>query len=345
MMKDFVYGLPMAVMNLLVVFGLFEIYVRITQTDVANFDIEMWLYVREMKQVNDVPGMGHEHVLHQSRTYMGVSISINSVGWRDEEYPLEKLQDTERIMMLGDSLTLGWGTPLESVTSTVLENLLNESGVRKYKVLNTGVDNANTAMQTAYFLHEGFRFQPDIAVLNYFINDAELPPTRTENFLVEHSYAAVFLSGRLNILMRTYWGQDDWRAYYRNLYDDNQSGWRNTTQAFGKLARFCRERGIDLLVANYPELHQLIPYPFQDIMNLIADQVKAHDISFYDLLLAVEREEPRSLWVNPTDAHPNGKAGRLFAARLRDCVRTSYPVKGTSNFSRCPTEPFPSSVG
>ena len=171
--------------------------------------------------------MGHEHVPNQSGVYMSVPVSINSVGWRDREYSLKKPDHTVRIMMLGDSVTFGWGAPPEGVTSNVLESLMNQSeNSRHYEVLNTGIGNTNTAMQTAYFLNEGFRYQPDIVVLNYFINDAEPTPSRKQSFFVEHFYAAVFLAGRLDVLMRSYFERGDWKTYYKNLYGENQSGWQ-----------------------------------------------------------------------------------------------------------------------
>ncbi|GJL51869.1 SGNH/GDSL hydrolase family protein [Candidatus Nitrospira salsa] len=325
-MKNFVFGVLMALVSLFVVFGVFEAYVRVTQSDVNNFDIEMWRYARDVKRVSEIPGMGHEHVPHRSGTYMGVPVEINSVGWRDQEYDLEKPSNRVRIMMLGDSVTFGWGAPPEGITSNVLESILNRDGApQQYEVLNTGIGNTNTAMQTAYFLHEGFRYRPDIVVLNYFINDAEPTPSRTQNVFVEHSYAAVFLAGRLDVFMRSYFDRGDWLNYYRNLYVENQSGWVAAQQAIRQLVEFCREQDINLMVVNYPELHQVSPYPFAQVTERIATLAEILDVPFLDLLPAVEHEEPHSLWVTPTDAHPNGKAGNLFARRLQKALTENFP--------------------
>ncbi|MGB0911296.1 MAG: SGNH/GDSL hydrolase family protein [Nitrospirales bacterium] len=316
----------MAVMSLFIVFGFFEVYVRITQTNVENFDIEMWRYARDVKRVSDIPGMGHEHVPNTSGVYMSVPVTINSVGWRDKEYSIEKPPNTLRIMMLGDSVTFGWGALPEGVTSYVLESLLNHGeGQRQYEVLNTGIGNTNTAMQTAYFLHEGFRYQPDVVVLNYFINDAEPTPSRRQSFLVEHSYAAVFLAGRVDVFMRSYFERGDWQAYYKNLYKPRQSGWKNAQLSLEQLVNFCRERNIKLMIVNYPELHQLASYPFQEVTDLIAKQAMKYNVPFLDLLPAVVNEAPRSLWVSSTDAHPNGKAGSLFATRLKRALASEFP--------------------
>ena len=325
-MKNLVFGLFLAAMSLLVVFGFFEAYVRVTQTNVDNFDIEMWRYAQDMKRVSSIKGMGHEHVPNVSGTYMSVPVTINSVGWRDQEYSLEKPQDTVRIMMLGDSVTFGWGAPPEGVTSTVLESLLNREGTSlHYQVLNTGIGNSNTAMQTAYFVNEGHRYQPDIVVLNYFINDAEPTPSRSQSFFVEHSYAAVFLAGRFDVLMRSYFGRGDWLSYYRDLYQDDKSGWSATQEAIRQLVAFCEQHQMKFLIANYPELHQVSPYPFQQVTDLIAAQADRFHTPFIDLLSTVKQETPSSLWVTPTDAHPNGKAGNLFARGLQKALAEHFP--------------------
>ncbi|MCA9472532.1 MAG: GDSL-type esterase/lipase family protein [Nitrospirales bacterium] len=326
MMKNLVFGLVLVAMSLVVVWGLAEVYVRGTQTHVDNFDIEMWRYAQDMKRVSSIPGMGHEHVPNVSGTYMSVPVTINSVGWRDQDYSLEKPKDTVRIMMLGDSVTFGWGAPPEGVTSMVLESLLNQDGTsRRYEVLNTGIGNSNTAMQTAYFLNEGFRFQPDIVVLNYFINDAEPTPSRSQSFLVEHSYAMVFLAGRFDVLMRSYFGRGDWLSYYRGLYDEDQPGWLAAREAIRQLVKFCEQHDMKFLIVNYPELHQVSPYPFQHVTDLLASEASRYDTPFIDLLSTVQQENPRTLWVTPTDAHPNSKAGTLFAQGLQRALAEHFP--------------------
>ena len=325
-MKNIVFGLLSIIVSLIVAFGMMEIYVRVMHSDGSNFDIEMWRYARELKQVSPVEGGGHEHVPGGSGTFMGVPVAINSVGWRDAEYPLEKTAGVPRILMLGDSLAFGWGAPPEDVTSYRLEKLLNNEGDgKKYEVLNTGIGNTNTAMQTAVFLEKHYRYKPDIVVLNYFINDAEITPERRESFFLENFYAAVFVGGRYDLLTRQFFGKTDWKDYYQGLYLDDQPGWLAAKTAFEKLSRYCREQGIELLVVHYPELHELTPYPFQGITDLVREEAEQEGRPFLDLLPVVAGEEPTSLWVTPTDAHPNGKAAGLYAHELKDFLEKTYP--------------------
>jgi len=324
-MKNFIFGIFTVCVTVLVLAGFLEIYVRLMHTDGNNFDIEMWRYASELKQVSDIEGAGHEHVPGRSGVYMGVPVAINSVGWRDDEYSLKKKDGVSRIMMLGDSLAFGWGAPPEDVTSFRLEKMLNREGEKKYEVLNTGIGNTNTAMQTAFFLNRGYKYKPDIVVLNYFINDAELTPKRKESFFIENFYAAVFFSGRFDLLMRKFFGKTDWRAYYRGLYRDDQPGWQAAKRALEALSRYCEEQGIELVVVHYPELHELSPYPFQDVTDILQAEVEESGRPFLDLLPVVANEEPVSLWVTETDAHPNGKAAGLYAAELKKFLHAEFP--------------------
>src|SRR5690606_13113118 len=121
-----------------------------------------------------------------------------------------------------------------------------------------------------YFLDRGHQLTPDVVVLNYFINDAEPSPKRQTAPWREYSYAYVFLASAIDKLSRQYFGKADWKTYYRDLYHDGAPGWVVAQDAIARLATYCREHGIKLLIANYPELHQLRDYPFPEVTAGVA---------------------------------------------------------------------------
>ena len=79
------------------------------------------------------------------------------------------------------------------------------------------------------------------------------------------------------------------------------------------------------MVVNYPELHELAPYPFQDVTDLLQAEAEKVGVPFMDLLPVVTKQDPVSLWVTETDAHPNGKAAGLFAAELKKFLAEKFP--------------------
>lgn len=325
-MRGALGSLMALVVSLAVGFGAIEAVVRLAFNDGTNFDIEMWRYARDMKRVSPIPGVGHEHRPNVEGVYMGVPVRTNSMGLRDREIALQRSPGLGRILMLGDSVTFGWGERVEGTTSKLLEGKLNGDGAKRWEVVNTGVGNWNTAMQVDWFLAKGKDFRPDIVVLNYFVNDAEPTPARKGSWLLERSYAAVFVAGRFDVLMRSADARADWREYYLGLYDPALPGWRQARAKIAELAAWCRANGVRLLVANYPELRQFDDYPFAKATAMVAAEAAANGVPFVDLMAAVtDVRDYASLWVTPTDSHPNAKAADRYAGLLRETLRQRFP--------------------
>jgi lysophospholipase L1-like esterase len=302
-----------------------EISVRLVVDDGMQFDLEMWKYARALKRPTVDPLSGHEHIPNSSAYLMGVGVVINQFGHRDELQTLHKPDGVRRILMLGDSVTFGWGVAQKNTTSEILQALLNDlNDGWQYQVVNMGIGNANTDMEVRALENDGWRFMPDVIVLNFFINDAEPTPVRESNLLTEFSYAFVFLSGRIDVLRRQFGLASDWRNYYSDFYRPESSGWRRSSEAITRLAEFSRNRDIGLVIANYPELHELANYPFASITADVAAIAQSESVEFVDLLHAVAGDDPQSLWVHPGDAHPNATATAKFAAALLPIIQKQF---------------------
>lgn len=305
---------------------LLEATARWILDDGMDFDVEMWRYARDLKRVSDNPEIGHEHRPGASGRYMGVPVSINSTGQRDRDFSMQKATNVTRILMLGDSVTFGWGVRAEHTPSKLVESLLNsEPSPKQIEVVNTGVGNYNTAMEVSYFLDKGHQFSPDIVVLNYFINDAE-PTPRRKSFVMEFSQAYVRLASAMDKFSRSFLGGATWLDYYRDLYRAEQPGWIETQKAVERLVDFCRSRDIKLLLVNYPELHETRDYPFSDVTKAVGGIAGKQSIPFLDLTPTVADLEPTSLWVTPTDAHPNKTANERYAEAIASKLRTDFDI-------------------
>ncbi len=96
--------------------------------------------------------------------------STNSQGFRGQvEYAVEKPQGTFRVIVLGDSVTLGHGVKDNETFSAVAERKLNQR--RPVEVINMGVSGFGTAEELIQLEEVGLRYQPDLVVLAYFPND------------------------------------------------------------------------------------------------------------------------------------------------------------------------------
>ena len=95
----------------------------------------------------------------------------NSWGMRGKQCALEKPAGVHRIAVLGDSLTFGVQLPLKAIYPTLWENRLNEIGQGRHEVLNFGVTGYNSAQQEIVLREKVVRFEPDVVVLSFVIND------------------------------------------------------------------------------------------------------------------------------------------------------------------------------
>jgi len=189
-------------------FGL-ELLTRFVVDDGMQFDLEMWKYARDVKQVAADPLIGHEHAPNRQARLMGVDFRTNAQGLRDREYSFERVPGKLRIAMLGDSLTVGWGVPVEDTFAKRIERMYAAAGIDA-EVINFGVGNYNTVQEVQAFLATGHRYRPDVVVLNYFVNDAELlEPARSPSSLMRACYACVFLAGRGDAVVRQFLGGMD----------------------------------------------------------------------------------------------------------------------------------------
>jgi len=298
----------------------FEVYVRIFVDTGMNYGIEMWKYATQVKTISKVSSIGHEHQAGSSARLMGVDVSINSKKLRDVEIPYVRNKGTLRVLMLGDSLTFGWGVEFNKTTSKLLEKQLNENGF-KSEVINTGVGNYNTSMEVAYFLNEGKKYNPDIIVLNYFINDAEPTPKYDTDWLSRNSYAYVYGASRMDILLRQLGLRPGWEKYYSNLYKKTSLGRIETEKSIKTLADYSKKNDIKLIVVNYPELRNLKKYPFKIVQDFTNEIAKTVGATYVDLLDIVKGTDESKLWVTREDPHPNGYANTIFAEPIYLAVK------------------------
>src|SRR5260370_1025014 len=72
--------------------------------------------------------------------FIGVPVAINSLGLRGDEVSVPKPPRTIRIVAVGDSITFGYGIPVEDTYAKILERCLNQGvfGGARYEVLNGG---------------------------------------------------------------------------------------------------------------------------------------------------------------------------------------------------------------
>lgn len=94
----------------------------------------------------------------------------NSFGFNDHDYPLVRRPGSFRMLIVGDSL--GWTGGLEGNYTAILERKLEHRYGNGYvEVINTGYPMTATAEQLGILRRYGFRYDPDLVVLGFFVGN------------------------------------------------------------------------------------------------------------------------------------------------------------------------------
>lgn len=119
----------------------------------------------------------NQKTIHIGNTHeFSYPVKINSLGYRMEEFTIEKPADTYRILMIGDSMTFGYGVEEKyNIPSTLEEKLnqyLKDQSRQKIQIINAGF--ASGKASDTYYLYlknKGLKLEPDLIVVNYFLNN------------------------------------------------------------------------------------------------------------------------------------------------------------------------------
>ncbi|MDR7543853.1 MAG: SGNH/GDSL hydrolase family protein [Armatimonadota bacterium] len=104
----------------------------------------------------------------------GTRVQINAVGFRERDYALERTPGVARVLILGDSVTAGFEVPLSDVWHERLEAALSDAnGTGRTEIIAAGVPGWSTDQQLLYYAHEGYKYRPDLVLLQFYLNDID----------------------------------------------------------------------------------------------------------------------------------------------------------------------------
>jgi sugar phosphate isomerase/epimerase len=290
-------------------------------------------------------------------TTYGKPIRINSEGFRDREFVIPKAPGTYRILTLGDSFTWGAGLDVHETIPKQLEAKLNAgSETGRFEVINGAIPGYNTLEEMRLLKKRGLKYDPDMVLLIYNLNDIESKPdvTRDESrehlsarpaqpgtmrnagpydvkhglrglvlTMEEHSRLVSFVVPRLGTLLRRaglLGAEVSWVEKLFRGYTKENPGWVESSESLREIARITRERGIRLVVAIYPLLVELDRYGGKDAHATVRAFLDELGVDCIDLLEVFENRQGSSFWVNFADSHPNAEAHRMVTERIHQAI-------------------------
>jgi hypothetical protein len=287
--------------------------------------------------------------------------TINNRGFRDrEDVGYEKPAGVFRILVLGDSQTLGFEVRQEYTFPAVLERYLTARGWSA-QALNAGVAGFGTTEQLVFLREEGLRYQPDAVVLAFYQNDyddnikADLYRIEDARLVLNKSrhtpgVRALDLVNRFGILrylsehslayslaFNTMWNSAK-RLLHRTQLERVAEGaalvdaggvsvYRKTLALalLSEVRRITRERDIPLILVDIPAFRQAnIDERHPMISPSLPEEVRRGGQRFADKILGIELLEPYvgvvELFVPHGQRHISEFAHFLIGTRLAETI-------------------------
>ncbi len=266
------------------------------------------------------------------------NISINSDGFRGPEYSITKPANTFRIIMLGDSETFSFMLAQSDTLPMQLENLLNrKSSLLRYEVLNFGVEGYNTFQELEQLKTKGLKYNPDLIILNYVLNDAgpgEYYFDKT--FFMRHSALVRYFSyrikkalikrerRRLNIKTEV----DEYYYYHQPKY------FVPLKETMLEMTDIARERGNKLVLVIFPCSSIMVKdfkenYPYWPLHKLVKG-IKSDNIIFIDLIEEFNRLNmtPQSVSINYAydESHKDASALKISAQYIYRILKSNRVI-------------------
>jgi hypothetical protein len=245
----------------------------------------------------------------------------NSLGYRDDEHRPEDFKGKRSLLVVGDSFARGSGMPdYHDMFSQVLSRKLGEG----WEVANIGVAGWDTISELREI--KAYPVRVDTVILQYYVNDIinaasvhKLPtappiptPPALAKPLIENSYLAnkIFWSiyrARLRLMDPAF--RDLMLAAY-----EKPRVWATHAQELQAFVDYVRSLNARLIVLIIPNLFNV--GKSAKATTRVSALLKRNNVEVVDLTPIVMSRDPKTMVVNPLNAHANEALNREIADLL-----------------------------
>jgi hypothetical protein len=254
--------------------------------------------------------------------------TLNSRGMRDVEHALAKPAGTRRLLVLGDSFVFAQGVADESTCVRHLQRAFDARGGSPVEVIGAGLVGLNTVNEHALLDTLGVRYEPDLVLLSYVLNDPEehyltyphLLPGSLGNLLDWSAFYYVCRAIAFRVEVAT-GRQPTYEKYLHALYDPSLPEWTHHRDALRGIVADARAVGAPVVVAIWPYAqggHRFTPYAFERERGMAVAAAREAGAEVLDLYSTFERDGYENFAVSNADSHPNARAQRMTAAAIME---------------------------
>lgn len=269
---------------------------------------------------------------------------------RTDGYFIEKEEGSFRIVVLGDSIAYGQGVMREETFSKLLEKHLNveqvNKDVNKYEVINIAWPGINTADEYNHLRFEGLRYDPDLILVAYNLNDLgdvharrltlqspfyirshlnrkdwpmRLPiPLKLDLYLTINSDFYMFILTKYDYLLKKLDIRKvvDHEEGITKPYRVDSEGWKQAQMYMSRIRLLGKRIGAKSMLIILPYYYNLSDYKFGWIHDKVAKTSKEKGFYTLDLLPYFKNIKSEDFIVSRIDSHPNAKAHKIMAEHI-----------------------------
>jgi len=267
--------------------------------------------------------------------HKGLPFRNNSAGFRGPEVSKVPAAGVFRIVVAGDSVTMGSGVLEQETYAARLQASLDERRPEgRYAVLNLGVSGLNTERVVDRIERIGMPHHPDLIVYGYTLNDIEGPAyvsTMQKGSLKELFGRLQCASRSPSYLVRAVYPR--WVQLRNNVfrphgtlqhdrhfnYWGNPPAWHAVEAGLDRLAALAAEAGVCVHVFIHTGTNELASQASTHrITAKVEDAARRRGFSVTQSRPYFEGLDPSQLRLSVFDSHPNAAGHEVLARALTD---------------------------
>ncbi len=238
-------------------------------------------------------------------------LQTNSQGLRDKEYSIEKPENTFRIAVVGDSLTMAEGVPQESAYHSLLEEKFNQNKPElKYEFINFGVAGYSLVQYVSTIKRKVLTYKPDLILLAFCgANDSKLPNLDAFNrpYQVKSEGNGFFHFHSFDLVGNVY---KDLYKKLRGRVPGYNADANYVEGKFQDIAQIAKESGVPIVIAFIENKSASTDF------KLVQELAQKYGLTIIDGTKNFPKKPSVEHIIYLTDGHPNANANKILSENL-----------------------------
>lgn len=313
-------------------FGGLELVLRLSRSVPTNT-----VRTPDLETLDSIPGLFEPGADFVDRILPALPyrVTINSLGFRGDEFPERPRPGSIRILCLGDSYTFGPYVDNEETFPANLDRLLEELLGTDVEVINGGANGFTIADEMLFLSTKAIALEPRAVILAFSQNDlTDLARPRPQyEVMREHAdlkskpilgpiiellqHTAIF-NGMQRVAARLRGGGPSAEPDEEEL----ERLWRQYLSLLEDTASFARGADLELIVMAWPSAPQILEGEKSAINARLEKECERLELPFLDLapVMTTLRDSGPSPYLLPHDSHPSAAAYRSAAERMAPLI-------------------------